>query len=240
MAVVVAVNRKRGNLKGQLTKLLSVITDEETTDIFQLEVQLEKLKEVQEKFEDIKEDYYKSASDEEYLTIEASLSEIDHKIQHLELLQKGGMHIHKWCCSKTPTLEPQTFPLDKNSEQVIVKTLPMLWGSSTDTFSYKVTVNTNNSFTKTDVLSDIARIYDPLGLLGPFIPMAKIFMQQLWLLKIDWHEKLPPDIAEHWKTLITSLPDLELIKIPRFILHNSAVSIVCAVSPMLLLRHSGQ
>ncbi|GFU38951.1 uncharacterized protein NPIL_430861 [Nephila pilipes] len=96
------------------------------------------------------------------------------KTELSELLQKGGMHLHKWCCSGTPNHEPQTFPLDKNSEEVTVKTLGMLWGSSIDTFSYKVTVNTNSSFTKRDVLSGIARIYDPLGLLGPFITKAKI------------------------------------------------------------------
>ncbi|GFU44346.1 DUF1758 domain-containing protein [Nephila pilipes] len=79
MAVVIALNRKRGKLKDQLTKLLSTITDEETMDIPQLEAQLEILKKVQEKFEDLKEVYYKSASDEEYLTIEASLSEIDQR-----------------------------------------------------------------------------------------------------------------------------------------------------------------
>ncbi|GFS91387.1 DUF1758 domain-containing protein [Nephila pilipes] len=55
-------------------------------DIPQQEAQLEILKKVQEKFEVLKEDYYKSASDEEYLTKEASLSEIDQEIQHLEVL----------------------------------------------------------------------------------------------------------------------------------------------------------
>ncbi|GFT46356.1 DUF1758 domain-containing protein [Nephila pilipes] len=77
---------KTRNLKGQLTKLLRVITDEETMDMPLLEAQLEIQKKIPDKFEVIK-DYYKSASDEEYLTIltiEASLSEIDQEIQHLE------------------------------------------------------------------------------------------------------------------------------------------------------------
>ncbi|GFT85391.1 hypothetical protein NPIL_70521 [Nephila pilipes] len=85
MAVLVALNRKCGNLKGQITKLISAITDEETVDIPQLDAQLEILKKIQDKFEVLKEDYYKSASDEEYLTIEANLSEIDQEIQHLEV-----------------------------------------------------------------------------------------------------------------------------------------------------------
>ncbi|GFS89000.1 hypothetical protein NPIL_473321 [Nephila pilipes] len=37
MAVLVALNRKRSNLKGQVTKLMSAITDKETMDIPQLE-----------------------------------------------------------------------------------------------------------------------------------------------------------------------------------------------------------
>ncbi|GFU60262.1 DUF1758 domain-containing protein [Nephila pilipes] len=49
----------------------------------QLEAQFELLK-ILDKFEVFKEDYYKSASNKEYLTIEASLSEIDQEIQHLE------------------------------------------------------------------------------------------------------------------------------------------------------------
>ncbi|GFS76897.1 hypothetical protein NPIL_98631 [Nephila pilipes] len=85
MTFVVALNRKGGNLKGQLTKLLSTITDEKIMDIPLLEAQLEILMKVQEKFKFLKEDYYKSASDEEYLTIEASLSEIDQEIQHIDL-----------------------------------------------------------------------------------------------------------------------------------------------------------
>ncbi|GFS85110.1 DUF1758 domain-containing protein [Nephila pilipes] len=88
MAVLDALNRKRGNLKGQITKLISAITDEETMDIPQLGAQLEILKKIPDKIEVLKEDYYKSASDEEYLIIEANLSEIDQEIQHLEKLDR--------------------------------------------------------------------------------------------------------------------------------------------------------
>ncbi|GFU55956.1 hypothetical protein NPIL_271751 [Nephila pilipes] len=40
MAVLVALNRKRGNLKCQIAKLLRAITDEETMDIQHLEVRI--------------------------------------------------------------------------------------------------------------------------------------------------------------------------------------------------------
>ncbi|GFT72353.1 uncharacterized protein NPIL_318591 [Nephila pilipes] len=79
------------------------------------------------------------------------------KTELSQLLQKGGMHLHKWCCSRTPTSKAQTFPLDKNSEEVTVNTLGMLRGNCTDTFSYKVTMSTNSSFMKREFLSDFAQ-----------------------------------------------------------------------------------
>ncbi|GFT02723.1 DUF1758 domain-containing protein [Nephila pilipes] len=91
MAVLVALNQKRGHLKGQVTNLISAVTDEENMDMPQLEAQLEILKEIQDKFEVFKEDYYKSASDEENLTIEASLSEINQEIQCLEKLDRESI-----------------------------------------------------------------------------------------------------------------------------------------------------
>ncbi|GFV31659.1 uncharacterized protein TNCV_692331 [Trichonephila clavipes] len=54
------------------------------------------------------------------------------------------------------------------------------------------------SYTKRCVLSTIARLFDPLGLLGPVVARAKIFMQSLWRLKIDWIDELPSERAKEW------------------------------------------
>ncbi|GFX07332.1 integrase catalytic domain-containing protein [Trichonephila clavipes] len=117
--------------------------------------------------------------------------------------------------SEAPSTELREFSLDRSSEEVIVKTLGMLWDSSSDFFTYKVTTSTNYNYTKRDVLSQIARIYDPLGLLGPVIVKAKIFMQQLCLLKLDWNETLPPDVSTQWRNFIQTLKDIESIHVPR-------------------------
>ncbi|GFQ71249.1 uncharacterized protein TNCT_434151 [Trichonephila clavata] len=100
-----------------------------------------------------------------------------------QLLQRGGMTLHKWCTDLSPT-NAKEFPLDRNSEEIQVKTLGMIWNSVSDTFTYKANVSLNLGYTKRDVLS--ARIYDPFGFLGPVISKTKIFIQQLWLLKLDW------------------------------------------------------
>ncbi|GBN05659.1 hypothetical protein AVEN_2966-1 [Araneus ventricosus] len=135
------------------------------------------------------------------------------------------MTLQKWWSSYSPTTA-QEFPLDRNSEEIQVKTLGMIWNSVSDTFTYKANVNINHSYTKRDVLSQIARIYDPVGLLGPAISKAKIFMQQLWLLKLDWYEILPPHISQQWENFIKTLPDLEKIKIPRCFLETNAIRVI--------------
>ncbi|GFW31193.1 uncharacterized protein TNCV_2577751 [Trichonephila clavipes] len=125
------------------------------------------------------------------------------------------MTLHKWCSNKAPSTELREFSLDRSSEEVMVKSLSMLWDSSGDSFTYKVTTSTDSNYTKRDVLSRTARIYDPLGLLGPVIAKAKIFMQQLWLLKLDWNETLPPDVSTQWRNFIQTLKDIESIHVPR-------------------------
>ncbi|GFW96374.1 integrase catalytic domain-containing protein [Trichonephila clavipes] len=146
----------------------------------------------------------------------SELSEFEKlKSELTQILQRGGMTLLKWCSNKAPSTELREFSLDRSSEEVMVKTLGMLWDSSGDSFTYKVTTSTDCNYIKRDVLSQIARIYDPLGLLGPVIVKAKIFMQQLWLLKLDWNETLPPDVSTQWRNFIQTLKHIESIHVPR-------------------------
>ncbi|GFY18158.1 integrase catalytic domain-containing protein [Trichonephila clavipes] len=74
------------------------------------------------------------------------------------------------------------------------------------------------------VLSTIARIFDPLGLLGPIITWAKIFMQRLWLLEL-WSNELPFEEEKEWRRFIDSLEAVNNISIDRCIVIHRAESI---------------
>ena len=45
-----------------------------------------------------------------------------------------------------------------------------------------------------------ARLFDPLGLLGPLVVRSKIVLQDLWALKIDWDENIPQKLINKWQT----------------------------------------
>ncbi|XP_015374667.1 PREDICTED: uncharacterized protein LOC107169419 [Diuraphis noxia] len=106
-----------------------------------------------------------------------------------------------------------------------------------------------NSITKTTkrkMLSEIAAIFDPLGLLGPVIVNAKLIMQNLWQVKAGWGEPLPEEIQNEWRKFRDGLPQLNEISIPRkiiggginieFQLHGFADASLKAYGACLYLR----
>ncbi|GBN53145.1 hypothetical protein AVEN_86224-1 [Araneus ventricosus] len=94
-----------------------------------------------------------------------------------ELLLRGGMTLYKWCSSASS--ESDLYPFNYCEKQSTVKTLGMMWNNCEDTFLFDISTSSTTEFTKRDVLSQIARLFDPLELLGPVISKVKIFLQRL-------------------------------------------------------------
>ncbi|GFS66519.1 integrase catalytic domain-containing protein [Trichonephila clavipes] len=114
------------------------------------------------------------------------------KNQLINIFAKGCMVLHKWCGNNTELIEvSENYDFSDSSE---IKVLGVYWNPTHDCFSFRIKINLHELNTKRDVLSTIARIYDPLGLLGPVVAKAKIFLQKLWMLKIDWTDFLPDTI----------------------------------------------
>lgn len=65
-----------------------------------------------------------------------------------------------------------------------------LWQPSADTFYFTLKFLTTTVIIKRAILSTIAKLFDPLGLFSPAIIKAKIFIQELWSLKMDWDNSL--------------------------------------------------
>ena len=55
-----------------------------------------------------------------------------------------------------------------------------------------------------------------MGWLAPVIVVAKLLIQELWLRKLDWDEKLPHDLQGQWFDYHNTLNNLESLKVPRW------------------------
>lgn len=97
-------------------------------------------------------------------------------------------------------------------------TLGMQWNTKNDSLSYKVTAKPEaNIITKRSILSEIASLFDPLGLLAPIIIRAKIFMQSLWLGAYGWDDELPGNILAEWTQIKADIRSCNQITINRWI-----------------------
>ena len=73
------------------------------------------------------------------------------------------------------------------------------------------------STTKREVLTTLASIYDPLGMLTSFTINMKIFIQNLWEKGLERDDKLNDKDKETWKKMTQDIYNLSSIQIPRFI-----------------------
>ncbi|GFQ83646.1 uncharacterized protein TNCT_275651 [Trichonephila clavata] len=139
------------------------------------------------------------------------------------MLKTCEMKLHKWNSNSKELFNSSTdqeHSFSTNTESAI-KTLGVSWKPTGDYFMFKVSIPSIASYTKRDVLSVIARLYDPLGLIGPVISKAKIFLQKLRLRKLNWEECLLEAIAPEWLNFVSSLKALEELKIDRYLLTDS-------------------
>jgi len=89
-------------------------------------------------------------------------------------------------------------------DNVITKILGLYWSSNTDTLQFKVHekhLKNREQITKREILSKIACLFDPLGMIGPAIIRPKLMLQKLWLIKVQWDEPLPKGVQDEWKCI---------------------------------------
>jgi len=68
-----------------------------------------------------------------------------------------------------------------------VKSLRLYWKPVEDEFRFDGVMSVNKSkMIKRSLLANLNRVFVPLGFLVPVLIKGKIFIQQIWQLKIDW------------------------------------------------------
>ncbi|CAG9093618.1 unnamed protein product [Plutella xylostella] len=141
-----------------------------------------------------------------------------------KLMKSGGFQLQKWCSNSETLLkyiEQENQQLNKSipiKVGNIVKVLGVNWNKQTDSFEYTISLpGVNGPFTKRSVLSDIARLYDPMGWIAPVVIVAKVFIQKLWKSQLQWDTDLTPELLNEWLRFRNELVKIVGINIPRWI-----------------------
>lgn len=140
--------------------------------------------------------------------------------QLIELLNSDEISLGKWTSSSEKILE--NLPTSEQKKHNIdfsetVSTLGLKRSPSADKFLFFTSIPKSFSFIiKRIILSETAKLFDPLGWLSSIVIIAKILTQDLWINKIDWDSPLTNNLCDRWLDFKSYFPDISKISIPRW------------------------
>jgi len=144
--------------------------------------------------------------------------------QLLQLTNKGSLPLLKWTSNSPELVDGLPIELRESNTSLdiscdpSVKALGIRWNTRDDCFEFQyddLPASTSTTISKRRVLSEMSKLFDPLGWFSPVIIRAKILMQSLWKLSVSWDDPLPEEIQIYWKNLKQDLSSINQIKIPR-------------------------
>ncbi|XP_054744461.1 uncharacterized protein LOC129248873 [Anastrepha obliqua] len=146
----------------------------------------------------------------------AELSRIKYEVT--EILRRGCFPLAKWHSNHTKFREDDTMKDLNIDESFTTSTLGIKWDQIRDIFlfTFQSKQPVNGRGTKRSILSIASALFDPLGLLAPVIITAKIILQEIWLLKLNWDESVPQNLQTAWERFLKDIAHLSTLSVPRY------------------------
>ena len=148
------------------------------------------------------------------------------------LLNQAHFFVKKWKTNSPELLKnipesdrapvKDSLLIDEQDDSKIIsdnsKMLGLSWDPENDIifFNHEM-ISKENDDTKTAVASLLAKIYDPLGLVSPFVLQARQVLKKTHQAKLGWKQKLPVDLVPEWHQWVEQIQNLSTLKFERYI-----------------------
>lgn len=134
----------------------------------------------------------------------------------------GGLRLHKILSNDRQVLHSvppserakELQEVSLSEELPITSTLGMRWVVDSDELSFDVSLKESH-LTRRGVLSAVASIYDPLGLVAPFVLKGKMILQEACRNGIGWDDALSPSLTSRWEDWYEDRLKLKTLRFPR-------------------------
>ena len=151
----------------------------------------------------------------------------ERKERAVEIFNDATFNLHKWN-SNAEELEPKVNSTVEDDQQSYAKQqlgvkpneskmLGLKWDKVQDTLTvnFPRSVDRNDTVTKRGILRNLAKIYDPLGLVSPVTLEGKLIYRDVCCAKLPWDMELDDSLRQRWKKWERSVPCAETV--PRSI-----------------------
>ena len=131
-------------------------------------------------------------------------------------MMSGGFELRSWVSNCKPLMdkiiEDRRGPSHSSDHE---KVLGYIYEPDTDKLKLsQFNLNDNNILTKRIVLSNLAKVFDPLGLTLPVTVKGKTFVSKLWKEGYDWDQPLD-ELNSEWLKIQNDLSSLPNLSFPR-------------------------
>lgn len=168
------------------------------------------------------DDYFDSAD---------SPQEAAERAQQVKFIHsQAGFNMRNWASNSVEVLhslgetpKQSLRPLASDQGEDRERVLGMLWDPNKDCFSFSNNwqddlapyICDNRRPTKRIALRCIMSLFDPLGLLAPFLIHGRMLIQDMWRTGMAWDEEVTDEVFEKWQRWTGLLPMVYQMKIPR-------------------------
>ena len=144
-------------------------------------------------------------------------SEVFRKQQQIvKIMKDGEFTLHKWKSNDEDLLRLMS---QHDATGVESKILGIHWLPKADVMKMGFALEmSKDPVTKRIVLSTLASIYDPLGVIGPVIMKARLIFQKLYLKGKDWDDPLEEEDLKVWNKWVLELKEAKKIEFKRLVL----------------------
>ena len=162
------------------------------------------------------------------------------------ILEKGGFSVKEW----------KFGGMNSGSNEGVLRVLGTIWNPVQDCILFEPRLNFSKKcrgiriesnitgfevrdsiptiLTRRMVLEQVMGIFDPLGLLSPFLLMAKVYLRETWILKLGWDDPIPANLYDKWKLFFIKLFEVDSLEFPRCLKPTKATSY-----PQLIILSDG-
>ncbi|XP_046632671.1 uncharacterized protein LOC124312218 [Daphnia pulicaria] len=168
---------------------------------------------------------------DDYLGSAPSVNEaVEEAVTVKDALANSDLNLQSWISNSIDFLravsrtepEPDSISAHPLTGENTEKVLGIVWDPKADLLGFKVDKMLDSSFSRVDLVSKVASVFDPLGTASPFIVKAKIRLRILGLKGLGWTDLITGDDEIWWRKWFLSLEQLNTMKMPRCLFPDRA------------------
>ena len=143
----------------------------------------------------VRNDFYVDDGLKSVASVEEAQQLVDSTIQ---LCAKGGFRLHKFTSNSKGVLhhlsnkdrDTSIKNVDIDTNLPLQSAIGIRWCLESDTLLFRVLLQ-DKPLTKRGLLSTVSSVFDPLGLIAPFLLKGKMLLQEVCKFNGEWDDPLP-------------------------------------------------